>query len=64
MVAVLGAAALAVAPALGLAEVVPLPWVGLILCGTGVGLAALERVPGFGSRSGSWVGGGRRRRAW
>lgn len=53
--AVLGGAALAAAPPLGLAEVLPLPWVGAALCGTGVVLAALERLPGFGTRAGSWV---------
>ncbi len=56
VIAVMGALALAVAPALGLAEVVPLSWVGAILCATGVALAAVEKIPGFGSRSGSWVG--------
>ncbi len=53
--AVLGSVALGAAAGLGFSDVVPLPWAGVILCGAGVGLAAAERIPGFGSRSGSWV---------
>lgn len=55
VVAVLGSAGLAAAAGLGFADVVPVPWAGMILCGAGVGLASAERIPGMGSRSGSWV---------
>ncbi|MFH1331261.1 MAG: hypothetical protein ABIJ48_11490, partial [Actinomycetota bacterium] len=54
--AVLGSVTVAAAAGFGFTDLVPLPWVGVIVCATGVALAALERVPGFGSLGGSWVG--------